>query len=127
MFDLSGLDTEFKAGEGNWCELTHPGTGESLGCKLLLAGADSSVYRKNQNRLGMARAKKPKNIPNLEQLTHDSCELLAKCTLNWENLQMDGEQVPYSFEAAMSVYKRFPWLREQAETYIYDRNNYLQD
>ncbi|WP_302983489.1 hypothetical protein [Bilophila wadsworthia] len=128
QFDLASLDSAAKAEDGAELEVLHPISGEKLGIAIRLAGTDSAVHRKATTAIASRRTKGGfrRNI-NLDDLQAESIEILARCTLSWSGVVLDGKDVPPSKEAAAALYTRFPWLREQVETFISDRANYLQD
>ena len=128
QFDLASLDSAAKAEDGAELEVLHPISGEKLGIAIRLAGTDSAVHRKATTAIASRRTKGGfrRNI-NLDDLQAESIEILARCTLGWSGVVLDGKDVPPSKEAAAALYTRFPWLREQVETFISDRANYLQD
>ena len=87
---------------------------------LILAGMDSDIYKRASNMVANRRSRKMK-MPKAEQIQADSIEILAKCTLGWKNLVINGAE-PASAEL---MYTEYPWLREQADAWIHDRANYL--
>lgn len=128
QFDFASRDVTAKADEGAELEVLDPANGKPVGVFITLAGADSSVHRKATAAIANRRAKGGfrRNI-NLDDLQTESIEVLARCTLGWSGVVLDGKDVPLSKEAAVTLYTRFPWLREQVETFISDRANYLSD
>lgn len=128
QFDFASRDVTAKADEGAELEVLDPANGKPVGVFITLAGADSTVHRKATAAIANRRAKGGfrRNI-NLDDLQTESIEILARCTLGWSGVVLDGKDVPLSKEAAVALYTRFPWLREQVETFISDRANYLQD
>lgn len=128
QFDFASRDVTAKADEGAELEVLDPANGKPVGVFITLAGADSAVHRKATAAIANRRAKGGfrRNI-NLDDLQTESIEILARCTLGWSGVVLDGKDVPLSKEAAVALYTRFPWLREQVETFISDRANYLQD
>lgn len=127
-FDFATLDSAAKADDGADLAVLHPVSGEKLGVVIRLAGADSAVHRKAAAAIASRRAKGGfRRTINLDDLQTESIEVLARCTLGWSGVVLDGKDVPCGKEAAVTLYTRFPWLREQVETFISDRANYLQD
>lgn len=125
--DLALFDTAARADEGAPLSLVHPATGEKLNIILRLAGMDSAAYRKSAAAIANRRSKNGFRKLTLEQIQEEGIETLASCTLGWEGVRVDGEVLPFSHAAAVSLYSRFPWIREQAESFIADRANYLSD
>lgn len=125
--DFSSLD--FGAGaEGGKLALEHPVTGEALGTVITLAGIDSKLYRQAQREIANRRLKgRRKKTLEMEDFENDNLELLARCTLEWNTVLLDGAELPCTRENARKFYDRFPWVREQVEAYVNDRNNFLRD
>lgn len=130
MADLNLLDSVAVANQGETLALLHPGTNEELDITITLMGSDSDEYRTTIKKRFEAAQRQAKNKRNqdvdLDDAEQKSQELLAKMTLGWENLEMDGKSVKFSFEAAKDVYARFPWIREQVEKFISDRSNFIK-
>jgi len=127
---MTGFDIDdIKFEEGSEMPLLHPNTFEPLkdekGQKvfLRLAGMDSAVYRKAQNAIANKRTKGSRMIKlTAERLEADSMEIICKCTLGWsDNLKIKGK-APKNAE---EIYESAKWIKEQADTWIHDRANYL--
>lgn len=127
--DLSKLDTSEAAETGAVLEVLHPTENTSLGIKITLAGADSDIYRKTVNKnvnKRVQRMKPGQSIPfTAEEQEESGLNLLAICTLAWEGVVVDGQELPCDKENAKAIYRRFPWIREQVDTFIGDRANFL--
>jgi hypothetical protein len=51
---------------------------------------------------------------------------VVSATVGWSNIE-DGENpIPFSEGNARDIYTRFIWIREQLETFIADRANFLK-
>ena len=127
--DLAAFDTVDKANSGQEMEVLHPATGESIGSYIILAGADSEVYRAAQRKIANKRLSNPSFRGQfkltVEQLEVETLELLARCTLSWREVVYKGEQMPCTPENAKMLYKALPWLRDQVNGFIEDRSNFL--
>lgn len=126
-FDLASLDTTPRADAGAELELTHPVTGAPLGVTLTLAGVDSAAYRKAQAALTDKRLGRRSGKLTAAELQRDGIELLARCTLAWSGVVVDGAEVACTADAARELYTRFVWIREQADAFVSERANYLRD
>jgi hypothetical protein len=129
MIDFATLDITARAAEGSELMVRHPVTDEELGFSILLAGKDSRAFRRGQE---IANKKYiGKKIGKLTQtdLLNRQAEILAHVTLGFPrgNPVLDGQELPFSRENAEKLYKRFPWLAEQADEHQTDRANYLRD
>ena len=128
LLDLASLGSAAKADDGADLEVLHPVSGEKLGVVIRLAGADSAVHRKATAAIANRRAKGGfRRTINLDDLQTENIEVLARCTLGWSGAVLDGKALPFSKDAAVTLYTRFPWLREQVETFISARPSFLQD
>ena len=116
-----GLSTA-KAEGGVEVEIVKPGTGLPFlpPMKVAILGADSKKYRRlmgdviNQTLSRNMKGRPP--AANEDQ----NVNLVAGITVEW-NLVENGKPVVLSFEKAVEVYKRFPWMKEQLERASRDR------
>lgn len=129
--DLANLDTARRGSEGSWMELRHPATGEPLGeegkrSRLLLLGGDSPEARLFQQQRADQRLRDSQSrVLSASDIEADDIEGLVALTRGLENIEVDGKQVSYSPEAMRLLYRRFIWLREQANRWIVNRANFL--
>lgn len=127
--DLAALDTRKGAEQGYELQLVHPQTGAALPGKLTLLGADSSAWQDRQAELLQARvnrlAKNKKSVASVEELEHDSIELLVAVTTGWSGIVLGGAPFPWTPENARKLYAGYPWIREQAFEAVNDRGNFL--
>lgn len=130
--DLATIDTVKGANEGFDVEIYHPGTNEDLGIKIHVLGKDSDEFQKvsrAQTKKRLAKLNKggfrAGSIPT-EEIEQDGLELLAACTVSWSGVVIGGKEVTCSRESAVELYERFPWIREQVDTAIGDRANFIK-
>lgn len=136
MLDLASLDTSKAAEEGSTLEILHPTTGRVLSngdgraVTLTLAGMDSQRARKAEraaiNRRLKESTRRRGSGVTADDLDADSLDLLSACTLDWSGFELDGQPMECNLENARALYRRFPWLREQAQAYVDDRGNFLK-
>lgn len=108
--------------------------GRETDWKINLMGADSDSYmetfRKIQRRQGkeLERAKKYR-VQSPEQMLEDGIELLVAVTTGWNDKVSlaAGQTFPFSKDNARRLYRERPDIREQADAYITDRANFLQN
>jgi len=124
MIDLKTLDTTM-AEHGVAMEVLHPVTREPIGAQIKLVGSDSERFRNLSRELVRRRVGKKLSAASAEMLEQEALELLADCTLGWSGVMLDGQELQFSKKAAVDLYARFPWLREQADAFIADRANFL--
>lgn len=122
VIDLATLDTQAASEAGAELELVHPATGENLGIFITLAGSDSGQWRKAVMDMAEKRGKKRVGA---EEIRRNGIEIVARCTLAWRNVHLDGQELPCTLENARELYNRFDWIREQADTFCSDRANFL--
>jgi hypothetical protein len=129
MIDFATLDIAARADEGSELLVRHPVTDEELGFSLLLAGRDSAAFRRGLEAVTKKYQGKRSNKLSQTDMQERRAELLARVTLGFPkgNPVLDGQELPFSRENAEKLYKRFPWLAEQADEHQSDRANYLQD
>jgi hypothetical protein len=129
--DLSALDTKKGAEQGFEVQLTHPNTGTVIPVWIKVLGIDSDTYRATlmaQQRRRMERLRRGKRMNvTPEELEDEALDLLVTITISWRaDMTLDGKPYPeYSTSAAKSLYQRFPWIREQVDSAMADRANFL--
>ena len=131
--DLTTLDLASASSEGVKMELYHPITEVSFDPPVYftVVGIDSDIYQKANRELVNKRLKK--NIAKgrirlsvtAEEVEQEQVELTAKCIIGWENVEWEGKPLPYSYENAKKLLS-VSWVREQVDTWIGDRANFLQ-
>lgn len=133
-FDLSQFDTVSGANEGANLELRGPDgkrllTDNGKPWTITVCGADSDRYRKAQRRLTNRRLAQSQGKRNAklsaEELEEDAIWMLAECTTGWFGLVLDGQPLDCTVDNAAMVYTRFPWIKEQVDTFIAERENFL--
>ncbi len=133
--DLESLDTVKQSDEGVEMHVEAPDgqklyaddAEKKLPMMLLLRGGDSTEVRTYRHKL----ASKKLNVSirkgelSVEQTEDDNINLLAMCTTGCRNIIISGDEVEHSQESMKMLYRRFPWIKEQADVFIGDRLNYL--
>jgi len=112
------------AEEGQWMEVETPG-GEGTDIHLKLAGSDSSYYQKQIQTQQRKMLKKKKFNKTPEEIENDNIELLAACTLDWQNVAYKEESLDCTKYNVRWLYKAFQLIREQIDEFIGDRSNFL--
>jgi hypothetical protein len=132
--DLSQFDTTQTAEEGAVMTVTHPATGVPLEqddgtpVTITLAGTDSERFRRAERQALNRRLQGPRRNQNVtaEELEANGINGLVACTLAWSGIVLDGESLACTPDNARLVYKRLPWLREQANEFTGQRANFLR-
>lgn len=126
--DLAELDTVKGAEEGYELELRHPTTGEPIGAFITVIGEDSDRYQEHLRALQkksvdqFVRSRKVNGVDPEEE----GINLLAAATKSWHSLPpVDGKALEFSTGNARTLYKRFPWIREQVAVAVRERANFL--
>ena len=129
MLELSDLKPKLSE-SGQPFKPVHPVTGEDLGIVIYLEGRDSPSYVVRQNKLVNARLAKATQNLRAVKITADSVEqeallLLAGATKSWTNVQWEGKELECTEANALMLYSKLRWLKEQVETFVSDRANFL--
>lgn len=131
--DLAAMDTVKGSNEGFEVRIYHPGTNEDLDISITVLGKDSDAFQKvsrSQNKKRMAKLQKggfrgSASVP-VEEIEQDNIDLLAACTIGWSGVIIEGKEIPFTVDNAAMVYGRFPWIKEQVDTAIGDRANFIK-
>ena len=131
--DLSKFDSVPAAEDGIDMVILNPVTNVPLldddgetPISIRLSGMDSKRFRQASrtnvnNRLKGNRYK----MPDAETMESEGLELLVKCTLSWKGIVLDGQTLDCTPANVRKVYTRLPWVREQVDTFMGDRQNFL--
>jgi hypothetical protein len=128
--DLATLDTKKGADLGFDLHLRHPATGDPIGAVIRIAGMDSERYRDKATAQQRARferlARRNRfDTANPEEQREEAIQLLAAATLGWDDVNLNGQAVPFSESAAADLYRNFAWVREQVDVAMHERANFL--
>ena len=131
--DLNKLSTKAASQAGAVLILRHPATDDATDISLTLAGADSQRYRSTSHIVQNRSLKSGKFKTTAEKLESNALEILAACVISWENVvdselfpSKDKNAVPECNEKnALAFFKKHIWAKEQADTFIADRANFL--
>ena len=105
--------------------LKHPVSGDELDATIKVYGKDSSVFQNAIKQRAKAQiARKSKDI-DLDANDKDSIELLADCTQGWSGIAEGSKELVFSRDAAIALYTKYKWIREQIDIAIGDRANFF--
>ena len=131
-FDLENYDLAALADAGAELALKAPHNGAPLlvagePVVICMIGSDSEARRKAE-RAALDRNIKARQSGGLtaDDIDNSTVEILAACTTGWRNMRMGGEVLPYSQKNAVMVYRRFRWIKEQADAFCSDRANFMK-
>lgn len=126
--DIASLDP----GKGTFAlELRHPATGAPLGATVTLYGQDSAAFRNKALELQRRRLDRLAKRGKLDAadpvgLEEDGIELLAAVTEGWAGIEEAGKPLVHCEAAAIDLYRRMRWIREQVDEAVHNRANFLQ-
>lgn len=106
-------------------KLKHPVTGVELDATIKVYGKDSSVFQNAIKQRAKAQiARKSKDI-EFDTNYKDTTELLADCTQGWSGIVEGSKEITFSRDAAVALYTKYMWIREQIDIAIGDRANFF--
>lgn len=132
---MPGIDEAVgQAAETAEMTLVHPVSGEPLlnddesEMVITVAGLDSPRYKEVSHRQQDARlqaAQRRQGAPlSASKIERDALELLAECVISWR-ITIESSNPPCNKEAAISLFKAYPWVREQVDRFVHDRRSFL--
>lgn len=83
------------------------------------------ISQKISDRRLQKRFSKGKAKFNSAEMLEDGLELLVACTKGWKHIKISGVVLPFSEENSRMLYTKYPWIREQVDTFVNDRANFL--
>lgn len=132
-FDLDNFES-LASEEGAWMDVCDPATGEPVlndagkPVRIRLVGVDSPRYRAKQHEYMNRRLSKMKvNLGTAAQMEADGLDLVTACTVGWEGMIKGGKPWDYSPANARALYATpaLRFIKEQADTFIGERSNFL--
>lgn len=132
--DLSNFDTSALANEGAVLELRAPDgnpifqdDGETP-VTITLLGEDSDRITKHNNVVANQYLRSGLGGPAITAESSRDNELtkFAKATLDWSGIKVDGKVLDCDETNAKSLYRRFPWIRDQVRTFMGDRSRFMK-
>ena len=135
---IKTLTLKQSAEKGVDVAILHPTTGLPLGITVVVCGSDSETFRAiNRKQLNrkLEQQQKQRNrqgAMTAEVLEVESMDVLVACTKSWRTGDRnqiefdDNEWLECTAENVRRMYEELPWLKEQIDQEIGDRNNFLQ-
>lgn len=82
---------------------------------ISVVGVGSRTYKEAKRKMDAKQknAAKVRKVLSEEESEQMYAELAAACTTGWTNIQQDGKDVPFSYEAAVEVYTKYPFVSTQ--------------
>jgi hypothetical protein len=131
--DLTKLDTRRASDEGARLHLVWEGRPLMDGDQpvtITVLGQDSKIYEREHHRITGQRIGSRRRALNgspevSEKAEQEAIDLLAACTVSWENIALNGSPLECTWQNARDLYMQFKWIREQVDAFIHDRSEYL--
>lgn len=96
---------------------------------LMMLGIDSPVYQEhyhaNQTRRMAQGQKIGKVTLDSKKLDDEALDILIRCTVGFQNIQLDGQMLDCTPENVRILYARFPFIRDQAAAFMNERSHFL--
>lgn len=130
--NLDELNLEPQANEGATLTLLHPITDEPLfndnGEPMLihLVGSESTIMNDEIKIRARKKVNKKSKSNNIDEVIESSTNILAVCTIGWQGICENGVDIVFSKENAISLYTRYPWVRQQVDAFICERANFFK-
>lgn len=133
--DISNFDVNAAANRGAKLEIKAPDGSMLMQADgktpvtITLLGMDSDKFTERKNATINKRIQQGARLKITAQSAQDDGNrTLAACTVAWDGIVLDGETLECTFDNAVKLYsdKRFPWLREQVDEFIAERENFLK-
>ncbi len=128
--DLNKLDLTKLSNEGIWYTLKHPVSNKELPMKIKIIGKDSDKFIKLSEDFRRSSLEDMKANKTAEQRLEASKQygdmLLAACSIEWEGIELDGKKLDCTQDNVKMVYERFAWIKEQIDSAIADRANFIK-
>lgn len=121
--DISKYNLAQAAENGFEFEITHPDTGEGLDGFITVRGERSKAVvayqRKQANQqlkadaINARKGNKDAKVKLVEDYIEDLNEAAAMRVISWRNIKKDGVDIPFSVDAAISLFEDYEWVRSQ--------------
>lgn len=126
-FDLSAFSDLTPLQEtGTEVPITHPGTGEPLGIKMVVVGPDSKRQKAATSAIIAERAELRIRKISAARLEEEANRIAAASIIAWSGVVENGKEIEYSPSVALGLLVRYPFIREQISSYAGDRANFLK-
>jgi hypothetical protein len=125
--NLKRYDTVAACDAGAEMELKDPFTGEPTGDFITVVGVDSSTFQESQRRAFDARVRKGDASASHDDVKAEVIGVLADCTRSWRISGEDGQPLPFSRDAAIDLYTKYPRIKDQVNSFIGGVANFRRD
>lgn len=128
----SGFDfTSLIAKDTETMTLMDPAGKEIQGVTFEVYSKDSDHFIKEENRITQKRLRKARGsrggaIPlDAAEIRADDTDLLARCIAGWKGVVYKGKVLEYTHQNAVMLLTEVPFIREQVDAFVGDRQNFL--
>lgn len=90
---------------------------------ITLRGRDSEVFLQTERKIIDRRVSHGGSSAAARE--QDGIDLLAKCTVSWCGIVVEGEELECTEANARRVYRDFRFIRDQADAFIGDRSHFM--
>jgi hypothetical protein len=125
--ELSNLMTADDHAAGAECNIFSPVNGKKTDVYILIAGADSPIWRKQKRKqtseiMAAARAKTPTDL-DYDKM---DIEALVEATISWRGIVKDGKPWEFSKANALQLYTKSPGIVSQLLDFIAEKRNFTK-
>lgn len=136
MNDILDLSTSETADEGAWLTIKlngEPWPNEEEPARIKLAGAESDVMVDFDSKRGAKEINKTFRNGGIHYTAEDikgerekSIERASVATLDWENINLGGEDLPCSPANAKKLYSKVQPVLSQVQSFMADESNFMR-
>lgn len=110
-----------------WLNIIHPITGQETDMRICVMSPDSQKYREIDQRIknsGLQATRRTGTL-SMQEIDSRTMELLVSATVGWENVIFDGQPLEFTPVNVEKVYTDFPFIKDQVDRFIADRQNFF--
>lgn len=96
--------------------------------KIDVLGVGSRVFKQAKQKIDNREAMAAKRGKPIEEDESNELwiELLAKCTKGWQNVEEGGKKVEFSYDNAVDIYTKYPFIRNQVLAATHDLRKMIE-
>lgn len=91
---------------------------------IRVAGVDSEAWRGGLRKAQRRVLESTVNGDGEEKI--DAALLLANATLGWRGITANGEELPFSRDEALKLYRNAPYIADQVDRFLSSRANFTK-
>jgi hypothetical protein len=93
---------------------------------MTVRGSYSKTYRRLSTAQRDQLLRQRRSTLTAEQLDKNDVALVAACVTDWQGFKASGAPIPFSKEAVIKVFTRFPYVLEQIKEEMSARENFTE-